>query len=356
MESISLVDEALRHRQSVNLQHLRRFVKPAFLPTYLNASNKKDQLDQQKAEGNSSIKQEVDTLFFLVCAASVLSVEDASTLLSSSIQPLSLLRTITVPLLPPMSAEQADTWSREYWPTVYKNTNLFGPHPSVVGRAEEEISHEVGRYMSLARRAGEAVINASKGRRIGAVAVERSNAQDSHVVAIAGDARWNTSSSEAESDDGNVLGHAVLRVIGLIARKRQELLKESSKEPAKEISPTSFVDTPLTQPERSVYQSSSLKRGGYLCVDLEIYLTHEPCVMCSMAILHSRFGRVVFEHRTPKTGGLSAEEDRIIVGNKNPEKGYGLFWRPELNWKLLAWQWSPHESLPSAPVASDIHA
>lgn len=67
--------------------------------------------------------------------------------------------------------------------------------------------------------------------------------------------------------------------------------------------------------------------AGYLCLDLEIYSTHEPCVMCSMAIVHSRFGRAVFRHRMSRTGGLCADGGL----------GHGLFWRKELNWTLLAW-------------------
>ena len=52
--------------------------------------------------------------------------------------------------------------------------------------------------------------------------------------------------------------------------------------------------------------------------------------MCAMAIVHSRFGKVVFKHRMPRTGGLCADGDL----------GHGLFWRKELNWQLLGWEWS----------------
>ena len=354
---LSNIDEALRHRDTINLQHLRRFVKPEHLPAHLDAADQTETyLIDQNTPKDINPKQRENTLYFLVCAASTLSVEDITARLSVCCQLSPLLHTIKVPLLPPVSTEQAEKWSWDYWPTVYKNTNPFGPHPSIVARAEQQISQEAGYYMGLARSAGAAIASVLKGRNIGAVVVDRDNPQDPKVIALAGDARWNMVSASTESDSGNVMGHAVMRVIGLVARKRQKRSDVLSGGAAGDTSPTAFADEPLTDLERSVNESAMLKPGGYLCLDLEIYLTHEPCVMCSMAILHSRFGRVVFEKRMPKTGGLSAEPEKTGSEAQIAAMGYGLFWRPELNWKLLAWQWLSDETLYPATGAPDIHA
>ena len=352
-QDASTVDNALRTRDTVNLQHLRRFVKTAFLPTNLKAPGNLFSSDLDIAEQET--QEDVNTLHFLICTASTSSIEAVSLLISSVIQHSTVLRTINVPINPPISAEQAEQWSREYWPTMYKKTNPYGPHPSIVARAEEEITSLVEFYIALARSAADAIVRVEKGIGIGAVVVDRSDKQNPTVVAVAGDARWNMPTAVEDFDNGIVTGHAVMRVIGLIARKRQELSNMSSQVPIEAVPLDAFADKPLTDVEFNIYNRDTLKPDGYLCLDLELYLTHEPCVMCSMAILHSRFGKVVFQERMPRTGGLTADKAGNGQGIPSGSK-YGLFWRPELNWKLLAWQWHDDESSTANLGLTDIHA
>ncbi|KAF8864368.1 cytidine deaminase-like protein [Acephala macrosclerotiorum] len=117
------------------------------------------------------------------------------------------------------------------------------------------------------------------------------------------------------SESDKELDGAPRRVSGYVDVQRQE---------NREI----FQDHPLLGIEKQHFDPDG-NRNGYLCHGLEIYCTHEPCVMCSMAIIHSRFGRVIFERRMRKTGGMCADG----------ELGHGLAWRKELNWTVLAWQW-----------------
>lgn len=43
----------------------------------------------------------------------------------------------------------------------------------------------------------------------------------------------------------------------------------------------------------------------YLCTGYEIYVLREPCLMCAMAMVHSRFGRAVFSRADAEGGAFT---------------------------------------------------
>jgi tRNA(Arg) A34 adenosine deaminase TadA len=53
------------------------------------------------------------------------------------------------------------------------------------------------------------------------------------------------------------------------------------------------------------------KEGDYLCTGYTAVLTREPCVMCCMALLHSRIARVIYGAASPSTGGALESKFRI---------------------------------------------
>ena len=59
---------------------------------------------------------------------------------------------------------------------------------------------------------------------------------------------------------------------------------------------------PTAHAEIMALRAASEKLGNYRLPGCELYVTLEPCVMCSGAMLHARLSRVVFGASDPKTG------------------------------------------------------
>ncbi len=297
--------------------------------------------DSSETTAGDDVNEEVDLVrYFVLCPTRYIQHSSLMTIIrqcppfeGKNTSPRVI--TVTVPALAPTSAEQAALWSDQFWPISYKNTNPYGPHPSLVQRNADEIKAEAGTWLALAKTAGKQISCACLGEEIGVVVVDVNKAVP-EVIAVAGDSRWRspTGTAETPTGTGNVMAHAVHRAIAMVAKKR---LRAAGTDPAL-LDRSLFCDIPLTEIEKQYYDKDNTASSGYLCVDLDIYLTHEPCLMCSMAILHSRFRRCIFIKRMPLTGGMTSDNVGITESSEGGLK-HGLFWRPsELNWKFLAWE------------------
>ena len=230
------------------------------------------------------------------------------------------------------------------------------------------------------------------------------------VVAVAGDARYinrgvtqseqtvsgpNPASQTYNADlEGGPELHALMRAVDMVSRRRREdstsspavASSSSSSSPDKGTclhplesyflyqtdAPAAAEDSPAPVPEKyqktsetTAQSSASTSKctsrirprtlGGYLCTDMDVYLSHEPCLCCSMGLLLSRFRAVVFPRSGRMvTGGLASEPAIAPVGSSDEEhehggpglkeshephrKYYGLHWRKELNWRALGFE------------------
>ncbi len=185
--------------------------------------------------------------------------------------------------------------------------------------------------------------------------------ETTQIVAIAADARWHQQDKVGHT--GNPMAHAALRAISMVAQK---LVRAEDRPPstAEIMEFEAFQDKPLLRDEKEVFGAPHPCPDGYLCHELELYMTHEPCTMCAMAILHSRMGRIVFRHRMPLTGGMSSEDrgnDICGIGGLcghgpcGGGQGLGLHWRKELNWSMLGWEWETDDA-ESLVVDPHLHA
>jgi len=90
----------------------------------------------------------------------------------------------------------------------------------------------------------------------------------------------------AEGASTHPLHHAVMVAIGIAAKSSQSGTA------------TDGDDAP------SGSKRQRTAEDAYLCQDCEVITTHEPCVMCAMALVHSRVRLVAFREPDPGFGGF----------------------------------------------------
>ena len=66
---------------------------------------------------------------------------------------------------------------------------------------------------------------------------------------------------------------------------------------------------PSAHAEMLALREAALAQENYRIPDSSLYVTLEPCAMCSGAMLHARIGRVVYGAPDPKTGAAGSVLD-----------------------------------------------
>mmetsp|Transcript_7637 Transcript_7637/g.11564 ORF Transcript_7637/g.11564 Transcript_7637/m.11564 type:complete len:329 (-) Transcript_7637:42-1028(-) len=128
------------------------------------------------------------------------------------------------------------------------------------------------------------------------------------VIASSHDESRSTASSTEGSKDfiaSHPLHHAVMRCIQLVSERDLKQWPQATKShgnPKSDIKEVRGI-------KRDIDGKAKIHDKPYLCTGYDAYITHEPCVMCSMALLHSRIGRVFWSLRNPymDLGGLGSD-------------------------------------------------
>lgn len=74
---------------------------------------------------------------------------------------------------------------------------------------------------------------------------------------------------------------------------------------------------PTAHAEIVALRDAAMKLGNYRLPGCELFVTLEPCAMCSGAIMHARVARVVFGARDPKTGVAGSVIDLFAEARLN---------------------------------------
>lgn len=202
---------------------------------------------------------------------------------------------IEVPEFAPSTKELNSAWSAKYWPLIWNgnpNDQILNDYKIDMGEVRVE----------LARASALSTNMAAAGQRFPIVSVFVDPSRQKGKVVV----------EDGRNCAGSLpIDHSVM--VGI--RTVGERLKEDAAEDA----------------------------DAYLCLDYDVYLTHEPCSMCSMALVHSRVRRVIFLSQMERTGCL-----KITSGD-----GYCMNDNKLLNSKYEGFQWVGEE-YPVGSVDPDV--
>lgn len=69
---------------------------------------------------------------------------------------------------------------------------------------------------------------------------------------------------------------------------------------------------PTAHAEIQALRSAAARLGNYRLDDCTLYVTLEPCMMCSGALIHARVARVVYGAAEPKTGMVESRANLFV--------------------------------------------
>ncbi|BFZ54441.1 hypothetical protein PYCC9005_001477 [Savitreella phatthalungensis] len=220
----------------------------------------------------------------LLCKADEMTEHELRQALDDHGVPEAKLEEVEVSRFPALSQKQFDAW-KERWPL---NWRVPATRRVNMTRADLERCQAVMEQCL-------------------SFAAQETTDGDLPVAAIA----WNAETGEelarakdARSSSGHPLKHAVMELVGAVAAN--EVVRR------------------IEQPETA---------AQYLCTGLTIFISHEPCTMCCMALLHARAERVFFAKASERGGFASS---------------YGIHYRKELNHRFAVfggWMETRAESL-----------
>lgn len=192
---------------------------------------------------------------------------------------------------------ESKRWSETYWPldlhrASHLAVKLVGPNLSMIEKAWRPIEliwllDQLKHVLNLARASYE----------LGELGI--ATTVSSHDLEQFSSAKTLAEGVDGRLSTGNPLCHAFIEMIGQVARLDQLKLRG-----------TTEVEDPMSIP--------------YLLTNLVVFSTHEPCLCCSMALLHSRIKHLFYLLPSPGSGGCGS------VFNVHEQDG--------LNHKFFTWK------------------
>jgi tRNA(Arg) A34 adenosine deaminase TadA len=104
--------------------------------------------------------------------------------------------------------------------------------------------------------------------------------------------------------------------VGAVVVRAGQVIAEGQNSPVSSSDPTAHAEV-------NAMRAAAKALGNYRLDDCTLYVTLEPCAMCSGALLHARFKRVVFGATEPKTGAVTS----VVQLLDNPQLNHQTQWQ-----------------------------
>ncbi|KAJ2611741.1 tRNA-specific adenosine deaminase subunit tad3 [Coemansia sp. RSA 1365] len=231
-------------------------------------------------------------LLVILCQCKMMDRDKLDTHLQGTEWENSQISVNKVPSYPPYTRDQFEQW-KALWPVAYRPPVKL---KKLIFNQEEEayIQKCLSEVDALRHQ------NYSAGSR--PVAVIIGNPNTCNIVARSTDKTRKT---------GNPLRHAAMCCIAQVAQSEVERLAAREKGTLQTGNKSDLDGDNIHLPLKRTHEECDSKKvepfddaANYLCEGLDVFSSKEPCVMCTMALVHSRIGRLFFMDEI-ESGGIS---------------------------------------------------
>lgn len=215
------------------------------------------------------------TVQILLCHCETYSLTEMTGLLQAHVPGLGEPQVAAVPANPARTASQLRDWSNAYWPV-----SLI-PIKEDVMAASRNVSWTKDR-LRWVRSCAERLVKLSEQARAAQQVPVGCFVTESWVAGLHSSQNLPIElchDLDTRKSSGHPLAHCAHNMISQVAR----------------------MDKSGTRP------SMPTTDANYLLTGLTVFITHEPCLFCSMALLHSRIACLIYLKSSPGSGGCGTE-------------------------------------------------